>query len=83
MKTVIKKYISLIGFVIAALSLGISAYYKYYGNDELKTLGDLAGILLITTLIIGMELKNKKPKNWLIYLAIGLFFTIILFYLFN
>ena len=81
MKNVIKKYISLIGFVIGALSLSISLYYKYYSNDELKILGDLAGIFLLTTLIIGMELKNKKPKNWLIYLTIGLFFTSILFYL--
>ena len=83
MKEIIKKYISLIGFVIAAISIGISEYYKYYSNDELKILGDLAGILLITTLIIGMELKNEKPKNWLIYLTIVLFFTTILFYLFN
>jgi len=83
MKEIIKKYISLIGFVIAAISIGISEYYKYYSNDELKMLGDLGGILLITTLIIGMELKNKKPKNWLIYLTIGLFFTTILFYLFS
>ena len=83
MKNVIKKYLSLIGFVIATLSIGVSAYYKYYSNDELKMLGDLAGILLLTTLIIGMELKNKKPKNWLIYLTIGLFFTTILFYLFT
>ena len=82
MKEIIKKYLSLIGFVIATLSLGISVYYKYYSNDELKMLGDLAGILLLTTLIIEMELKNKKPKNWLIYLTIGLFFTTILFYLF-
>jgi len=83
MKEIIKKYISLIGFVIAAISIGISEYYKYYSNDELKMLGDLGGILLISTLIIGMELKNKKPKNWLIYLTIGLFFTTILFYLFS
>ena len=83
MKEIIKKYISLIGFVIAAISIGISEYYKYYSNDELKMLGNLGGILLITTLIIGMELKNKKPKNWLIYLTIGLFFTTILFYLFS
>jgi predicted Kef-type K+ transport protein len=83
MKEIIKKYISLIGFVIAAISIGISEYYKYYSNDELKMLGDLGGILLITTLIIGMELKNKKPKNWLIYITIGLFFTTILFYLFS
>ena len=83
MKEIIKKYISLIGFVIAAISIGISEYYKYYSNDELKMLGDLGGILLITTLIIGMELKNKKPKNWLIYLTIGLFFPTILFYLIN
>ena len=83
MKEIIKKYISLIGFVTAAISIGISEYYKYYSNDELKMLGDLAIILLITTLIIGMELKNKKPKNWLIYLTIGLFFTTILFYLFS
>ena len=83
MKEIIKKYISLIGFVIAAISIGISEYYKYYSNDELKMLGDLGGILLITTLIIGMELKNKKPKNWLIYLTIGLFFTTIHFYLFS
>ena len=83
MKEIIKKYISLIGFVIAAISIGISEYYKYYSNDELKMIGDLGGILLITTLIIGMELKNKKPKNWLIYLTIGLFFTTILFYLFS
>ncbi len=83
MKNVIKKYISLIGFVIAALSLSISAYYEYYSNNELKMLGDLAVMFWGATFIIGMELKNKKPKNWLIYLTIGLFFTTILFYLFS
>ena len=83
MKEIIKKYISLIGFVIAALSLGISAYYEYYSNDELKMLGDLALMFWVATIIIGMELKNKKPKNWLIYLTIGLFFTATLFYLFS
>ena len=71
MKEIIKKYIGVIGVLIAFLLSGIAVYYKYYfNNDVFEVLAILAIILLGTTTSLEHELKKEKPKNWLITLAL-------------
>jgi len=79
----IKKHIGIIGFLIALPLICISAYYKYYNNNELEMLGDLAIILWITTMTLGYEFNKEKPKNWFISLVIGTFFVTIFLVVFN
>ena len=83
MKNMIKKYIGIIGFLIALPLICISGYYKYYNNNELEMLADLAIILWITTMTLGYELNKEKPKNWFISLVTGTFFVAIFLVLFN
>ena len=83
MKEIIKKYIGVIGVLIAFPLIGIAAYYKYYFNNEFEVLGTLAIILWVTTTILEYELNKKKPKNWFITLVTGTFFIAIFLVLFN
>jgi CDP-diglyceride synthetase len=70
MKEIIKKYIGVIGVLIAFPLIGISAYYRYYFNNEFEVLGILGIILWITTTTLEYLLEKEKPKNWLITLAL-------------
>ena len=84
MKDIIKKYIGVIGVLIAFLLSGIAVYYKYYfNNDVFEVLAILAIILLGTTTSLEHELKKEKPKNWLITLVTGTFFIAIFLVLFS
>ncbi|MDB4063637.1 hypothetical protein N9541_06195 [Flavobacteriaceae bacterium] len=84
MKEIIKKYIGVIGVLIAFLLSGIAVYYKYYfNNDVFEVLAILAIILLGTTTSLEHELKKEKPKNWLITLVTGTFFIAIFLVLFS
>ena len=83
MKEIIKKYIGVIGVLIAFPLIGIAVYYKYYFNNEFEVLGTLAIILWVTTTILEYELNKKKPKNWFITLFTGTFFIAIFLVLFN
>ncbi len=42
MKNLIRKYIGIIGFMIAIVGVLISAYHKFYYNDEFDTIGELS-----------------------------------------
>ena len=84
MKEIIKKYIGVIGVLIAFPLMGIAVYYKYYfNNDVFEVLAILAIILLGTTTSLEHELKKEKPKNWLITLVTGTFFIAIFLVLFS
>ena len=84
MKEIIKKYVGVIGVLIAFLLSGIAVYYKYYfNNDVFEVLAILAIILLGTTTSLEHELKKEKPKNWLITLVTGTFFIAIFLVLFS
>ena len=83
MKEIIKKYIGVIGVLIAFPLIGIAVYYKYYFNNEFEVLAILAIILWITTTTLEYELKKEKPKNWLITLVTGTFFIAIFLVLFS
>ncbi|MDB4152522.1 hypothetical protein N9605_02995 [Flavobacteriaceae bacterium] len=80
MKEIIKKYIGVIGVLIAFPLIGIAVYYKYYFNNEFEVLAILGIILWITTTTLEYLLEKEKPKNWIITLAlvIGTFFIAII-----
>jgi len=80
----IKKYTGLIGFLIAFPLISVAAYYKFYCNNEFEILGSIGIILWLTTMTLQYELnKEKKKKNWFIYLVIVTFFAALLLVLFN
>ena len=83
MKEIIKKYIGVIGVLIAFPLIGIAVYYKYYFNNEFEVLAILAIILWITTSTLEYELEKEKPKKWFITLVTGTFFIAIFLVLFN
>jgi hypothetical protein len=83
MKEIIKKYIGVIGVLIAFPLIGIAVYYKYYFNNEFEVLAILAIILWITTTTLEYELEKEKPKKWFITLVTGTFFIAIFLVLFN
>ena len=64
MKDLIKKYIGITGFIIALVGILISAYHKFYYNDEFDTIGQLSLLLWLSTLTISNELNKSDPKKW-------------------
>ena len=69
MKDLIKKYIGIVGFIVAIIGVFISAYYKFYHNNELDSVGEFSLLLLISTMTISNELNKSNPKQWYIYLV--------------
>ena len=69
MKDLIKKYIGIVGFIVALIGVLISAYYKFYHNNELDSVGEFSLLLLIRTMTISNELNKSNPKQWYIYLV--------------
>ena len=63
MKNLIKKYIGITGFIIALVGVLISAYHKFYYNDEFNTTEELSLLLWISTLTISNELNKSNPKQ--------------------
>jgi len=68
-KNFIKKYIGVAGFIVALIGVLISAYYKFYHNNELDSVGEFSLLLLISTMTISNELNKSNPKQWYIYLV--------------
>ena len=78
MKKLFKKYLGITGFFIALLGVIISAYYKFYHNDEFSKVGELSLLLWISTMTISDELNKPNPKRWYIFLvAVILIFCLI------
>ena len=69
MKDLIKKYIGIVGFIVALIGVLISAYYKLYHNNELDSVGEFSLFLMISTMTISNELNKSNPKQWYIYLV--------------
>ncbi len=69
MKEFIKKYIGIIGFIIALVGTSFSAYYKFYRNNELETIGIISFLLWVSTMTISDELNKKNPKKWYIFIV--------------
>ena len=69
MKDLIKKYIGIAGFIVALIGVLISAYYKFYHNNELDSVVEFSLFLMISTMTISNELNKSNPKQWYIYLV--------------
>ena len=78
MKDLIKKYIGIAGFIVALIGVLTSAYYKFFHNNELDSVGQLSLLLWVSTMTISDELNKSNPKQWYIYLvAVVLIFCLI------
>ena len=64
MKEIIKNNIGWVGFVIGGSMIFIG-YYYYYKNVPLVEIGSL---LVGSSMAIDTQLKQPKPKIWIIYL---------------
>ena len=62
----IKKYLGIVGFLLAFVGITISALYKFYGTD-IQPLGEISFFILITTWTISSEINKEKPKKWWVY----------------
>tara|TARA_B100000902_G_C26648661_1_gene592696 strand:- start:319 stop:564 length:246 start_codon:yes stop_codon:yes gene_type:complete len=62
----IKKYLGIVGFLLAFIGITISALYKFYGTD-IQPLGEISFFILITTWTISSEINKEKPKKWWVY----------------
>jgi len=62
----IKKYLGIVGFLLALIGLTISVLYEFYGTD-MKPLGEISFFVWITTMTISSEINKEKPKKWWVY----------------
>ena len=67
----VKKYLGLVGFLLALIGITISAVYKINGID-MEPLGEISFFVWITTFTISSEINKEKPKKWWIYTVITL-----------
>jgi len=81
MKNLIKKYIGIIGFIVAFIGVLSTAYYKFYYNDELDFIGTLSLLLWISTMTISDELNKSNPKYIYIYLVTVVFIVFCIFWI--
>ena len=81
MKDLIKKYIGISGFIVALIGVLISAYYKFYHNNELESVGELSLLLWVSTMTISDELNKSNPKQWYIYLVTAVFIIFCVFWI--
>jgi len=80
MKEFITKYIGIVGFIIALVGTSISAYYKFYLNDEFEIIGIISFLFWVSTMTISNELNKRNPKKWYIYI-VSTFFIFFSFWL--
>ncbi len=62
----IKKYLGIVGFLLAFAGITTSALYKFYGIDT-EPLLEISFFVWITTLTISGEINKENPKKWWIY----------------
>lgn len=62
----IKKYLGIVGFLLAIVGIIITAIYKWNGTD-IEPLGEISFLFWITTWTISSEINKQKPKKWWVY----------------
>ena len=67
----VKKYLGLVGFLLALIGITISVVYKINGTN-MEPLGEISFFVWITTFTISSEINKEKPKKWWIYTVITL-----------
>ena len=65
----IKKYLGIVGFLLAFVGITISALYKSY-EINMEPLGEISFFVWITTWTISSEINKEKPKKWWVYTVI-------------
>ena len=65
----IKKYLGIVGFLLAFVGITISALYKFYEID-MEPLAEISFFVWITTWTISSEINKDKPKKWWVYTVI-------------
>ena len=75
----IKKYLGLIGFLVAFIGIAIAAIYKSY-NVDLYPLFEISLLFWMSTSTIAQEINKTEPKNWYIY-SISIVSIILIFIL--
>ena len=66
MKRMIKKYLGIVGFLLALIGMIITVIYNWNGTD-LEPLAEISFLLLATTMTISSEINKVKPKMWWVY----------------
>jgi magnesium-transporting ATPase (P-type) len=66
MKKMIKKYLGIVGFLLAMIGMIITAIYKWNETD-IEPLGEISFLFWITTWNISSEINKQKPKMWWVY----------------
>tara|TARA_B100001109_G_scaffold35603_1_gene27887 strand:- start:420 stop:683 length:264 start_codon:yes stop_codon:yes gene_type:complete len=66
MRKMIKKYLGIVGFLLAMVGIIITAIYKWNGTD-IEPLGEISFLFWITTWTISSEINKQKPKKWWVY----------------
>jgi len=66
MRKMIKKYLGIVGFLLAIVGIIITAIYKWNGTD-IEPLGEISFLFWITTWTISSEINKQKPKKWWVY----------------
>ena len=66
MREMIKKYLGIVGFLLALIGMIITVIYKCNGTD-LEPLAEISFLLLATTMTISSEINKVKPKMWWVY----------------
>jgi len=61
-----KKYLGIVGFLLAFIGISIAALYNFNGTD-MKPLGEISFFVWITTWTISIEINKEKPKKWWVY----------------
>jgi len=61
-----KKYLGIVGFLLALIGISIAALYRFNGTD-MKPLVEISFFVWITTWTISNEINKEKPKKWWVY----------------
>ncbi|MAX05689.1 MAG: hypothetical protein CMD19_04450 [Flavobacteriales bacterium] len=80
----IKKYLGIVGFLLAFFGIMTSVLYKYSYKMDLGPLAEISIFVWITTWTISSEINKENPKKWWIYTVSALSLAaimIIVFYL--
>jgi Na+/melibiose symporter-like transporter len=62
----IKKYLGIVGFLLALIGISIAALYKFNETD-MQPLVEISFFVWITTWTISSEINKEKPKKWWVY----------------
>ena len=63
----IKRYLGIVGFLLAFFGIMTAVVYKYSYNMDLDPLAEISFCVWITTWTISSEINKENPKKWWLY----------------